>query len=183
MRLARSKRRAQTTWLPARRSSSRMVIRSRLRSRWIVPSRRKSIPNVRRIAASSRDSATNRREGTARNHEQPTESGQCGGDLVGESGRKVRLLLRRPDELKRQDANLRAAPAWRRAPRFVRPAKWHALPGQMKSSPLASAGRVGAGCGRGGAFAPGPRISASSRCVSTEGAASSMSARTARQRS
>ncbi len=40
-------------------------------------------------------------EGTARNHEQPTESGQCGGDLVSESGRKVRLLLRRPYELQR----------------------------------------------------------------------------------
>ena len=66
------------------------VMRSRLRSFWIVPSSRKSMPKVRRMALSSRVSAAKRASEVEDDHEHPAEPRQRRGDFLGQAGRQMR---------------------------------------------------------------------------------------------
>ena len=90
--VSRSNRRAQTIWLLARRSSSRRLMRILLPARCTDPSSRKSKPNSRRIAASSRLSGCKPAERIGRHDEHPPEPRQGVGDFVRQSQCQMRVL-------------------------------------------------------------------------------------------
>ena len=115
-----------------------------------------------------------------RDDEHPAEPRQRRGDLLGEAGREMRLLLGGADELQRHDADMGAAAG---RPDLLRAA----APGSAAVRRVPRRPSLGGGGGAGGRsgirLPEGPRISASSFCVSGDGEASSRSASTARQRS
>ena len=96
-------------------------MRSRLRTRWIEPSSRKSMPKVRRIAVSSRVLGGKARQRVGGDDEHPAEAGQRRGDLLGEAGRQMRILLGGADELQRHDADMGAAAGRSESPASAAP--------------------------------------------------------------
>ena len=67
------------------------------------------MPKARRIAVSSRVCAAKRASELDDDQEHPAEPGQRRGDLVGEAGRQVRIVLGGADQLQRQHADTGAA--------------------------------------------------------------------------
>ena len=66
------------------------------------------MPNLRRIAVSSRVLRGKSRQGVGGNDEHPAKSRKRRGDLFRQTGGEMRVLLSRPDKVQRHDADMGA---------------------------------------------------------------------------